>query len=102
MYQTGIDTDNQNAFIFIFVAAVDDFMNPNPFNITFTGTTSACINISTIDDTDFEDDHSFTVLIDSTTPSITVGAPSAIIATLMDNEGLLHVLLSWHLLYRHT
>ena len=67
-------------------------MTPDPFNVTFgVGTladTTACVFISTNDDKNFEADHDFTVSIESTTPSITIGVPSSVTATLIDNEGM--------------
>ena len=75
----------------IFVVAGDDFMTPDPFSVTFDASlmpsTSACVSIFTADDDNLEADHNFIVSIDSTTPIITVGTPSSITATLIDNEG---------------
>ena len=77
-------------------------MTPDPFNVIFgAGTladTSSCVFISTNDDNNFEADHDFTVSIESTTPSITIGVPSSLTATLIDNEGMSKVLISEHCL----
>ena len=76
----------------IFAVAGDDFTTPDPFSVTFDASlmpsTSACVSIFTVDDNDLEADHNFIVSIDSTTPSITVGTPSSVTATLIDNEGM--------------
>lgn len=87
-----------SAFVSIFTVEGTDFITPNFFNVTFgAGTvldTSACVSIPTIDDNSFEDNHGFTVSIDSTTRNITIGTPSSVIPILLDNEGVFKVILT--------
>ena len=73
-----------------------DYITPNPFAITFgtdtVGDTSTCISIITVDDTNFEGDHCFTVSIDlATPPTVVFGTPSSVAVILMDNEGTIFV-----------
>ena len=73
-------------------------MTPDFFNVTFVaGTvsdTSVCVFISTIDDTNFEGEHEFTVSAVATRPItspsiVMIGTPSSITVTIIDNEGML-------------
>ena len=71
-----------------------------PDEVTFrAGTmsdTSVCMFLSTIDDTDLEGEHEFTVSAVSATPMtspniVVIGTPSSVIVTLLDNESTLLV-----------
>ena len=63
---------------------------PSPFTVTFSSGTSMdstmTVMISTTDDMAAEGDHAFTVAIDSTSLSVTVGSPSSVTATILDND----------------
>lgn len=59
-----------------------------------TSDTTECVFITTIDDTDLEGEHEFTVSAVSASPVtepniVVIGAPSNITVTLLDNEGVL-------------
>ena len=49
------------------------------------------VMISTTDDMAAEGDHDFTVAIDSASPSVTLGTPSSVIATILDDDRKLEV-----------
>ena len=69
----------------------DDYTLPAGTSVTYSSGVSAsvteCVNISTVDDDALEGDHSFTVFISSTDPSVTIGNLSAQEVTINDNEG---------------
>ena len=68
---------------------------PSPFTVIFPAGTlmdnTMTVMISTTDDMAAEGDHDFTVMIDSTSPSVTVGSPSSVTATILDNDRKLEV-----------
>ena len=76
------------------VTMPDDYIPPVGFNVTFaadglTGDATQCVMISTTDDDVLEGDHNFTVMVDSATPDVvTVGTPSSVTATLLDNDSM--------------
>ena len=49
------------------------------------------VMISTTDDMAAEGDHDFTVDIDSASPSVTLGTPSSVSATIQDDDRKLEV-----------
>ena len=49
------------------------------------------VMISTTDDMAAEGNHDFTVAIDSASPSVTLGTPSSVIATILDDDRKLEV-----------
>ena len=71
------------------------YVSPEGFNVTFAAdslmdNTSQCAMISTTDDDVRKEDLEFTVILDFVTPDVvTVGTPSSVTATVIDNDGKL-------------
>ena len=76
---------NNTSFDF---TAAEDYTEPSPFTVTFPSGTSTgssmTTRINTTDDSAAEGTHSFTVTIDTTNSSVTVG--SSVTATILDND----------------
>ena len=71
--------------------ATEDYTEPSPFTVVFPSGTSSgssiTTRINTTDDSAAEGTHNFTVsIINSSIPSVTIGTPSAVTVTLMDND----------------
>ena len=68
--------------------ATEDYTEPSPFTVVFPSGTSSGSSIitrmNTTDDSAAEGTHSFTVTIDTTNSSVTVG--SSVMATILDND----------------
>ena len=65
----------------------EDFSAADPLEIVFgLNETVACATVSIIDDTALEGDHSFSVILASTIPPITIDN-TPVEVTIMDNEG---------------
>lgn len=67
----------------------EDYSTVDPLTIAFLPTinmdTSACTSLSIIDDDVLEEDHDFTVSLESTFPPVTIGTPSSVAVTIIDN-----------------
>ena len=84
-------------------AFMKNYVSPAVFNVTVAAysvmdNTSQCVMISTTDDDVREEDREFTVILDFVTPdAVTVGTPSSVTATVIDNDGKLQsVYLCWY------
>ena len=74
----------------VFVAAIgNDYILPDPFNVTFDiMERSVCTVVNTVDDEALEGDHYFVVSLGSITPSnVVAGTPASVIISLLDNDG---------------
>ena len=77
---------------FLILVNGDDFVLPDPLEAVFpsgtvTDGTEACLNIAIVDDVVFESDHSFGIILLSTSlPSVAVSVTLSII-TIQDNDG---------------
>ena len=77
-----------NNILVIFTAA-EDYTEPSEFTVVFPSGTSSNMTtmISTTDDSAVEGDHNFTVsIINSSIPLVTIGTPSSVTVTIMDND----------------
>ena len=68
--------------------ATEDYTEPSPFTVVFLSGTSSGSSITTrmntTDDSAAEGTHSFTVTINTTNSSVTVGSP--VTAKILDND----------------
>ena len=88
--------------IFIFPVEGVDFVSLNSLTFNFeVGTaTQACINITIIDDVDLEGDHTFDVILGTSTPALGggmggFGFPRSTTITIEDSEGMLVIMASF-------
>ena len=74
-----------------FITGGDDY-NSGPYNVTFSaGMTTSLLDIMIIDDSVFEDNESFSLIIDSVPTNITIGDPREATVTIVDNESNYHL-----------
>ena len=75
--------------LFIY-AATADFTEPTPFTVTFPSGTFVDgimnVMIATMVDSIAEGDEEFTVSITSTSPTVTIGSPSSVSVTIIDDD----------------
>ena len=55
--------------------------------------TTHCISIAIIDDNVYEEDEYLNIMIDSVTPSVTVGTPSVVQLTIQDDDGMSQIII---------
>ena len=75
--------------ILVILTATEDYTEPSEFTVVFPSGTSSNVTtmINTTDDSAVEGDHNFTVsIINSSIPLVTVGTPSSMTVTIMDND----------------
>ena len=61
---------------------------PSPVTIAPTQPFAVCVNITTVNDTVYKGNQTFNVSINYTNPMLTIGTPSFIEVTIVDDEGL--------------
>ena len=75
--------------LFIYTATAD-FTEPTPFTVTFTSGTvvdgTMNVMIATVVDSIAEGDEDFMVSITSTSPTVTIGLPSSVPVTIIDDD----------------
>ena len=78
----------------------EDYIPTDPFIVTFSGGTNSsameCVSVMTVDDEALESNNTFTVGLESATPSpnVDLGSPSSVTITIIDDEGTYFIVLS--------
>ena len=88
MFEIGSVIKPFNMYVYS-VATGNDYILPDPATVTFLASdvlSSQCINVTIVDDMDYEGNQSFSIGIDSVTfPAIAVG--DEVFVTILDNHG---------------
>jgi len=87
----GILVDHGNFVVVYFYTVTADFTEQTPFTVTFASGTAAAggtmnAMIATVVDSVAEGDEDFMVSIISTSPTVTIGSPSSVPVTIIDDD----------------